>query len=186
MFCNGCGHKAALNDRFCSRCGRPLREIRDIRPPLAVRTNSARPTPTANIVVASQSLRFINFLFDYIGIWIFVFLLLLLAAFGLGITGTYDPTAWDNSLQGLPSYALSILLFFIYYLLFEAVTGRTPGKILTGTRVVNTDGSKPDFRVILKRSALRLVPFEAFSFFGSRTPQGWHDSVSGTLVIKRR
>ena len=69
---------------------------------------------------------------------------------------------------------------------FEAVFQRSPGKFLTGTKVVNESGGKPTFGQILGRSLCRFIPFEAFSFlFGdSSRVVGWHDKFSGTLVVK--
>ena len=72
---------------------------------------------------------------------------------------------------------------FGYYVLFEALTGRTPAKYITGTRVVNMMGGKPSFGQILGRSAARFIPLEPFSFFGS-SRRGWHDSLSHTRVVR--
>ncbi len=70
-----------------------------------------------------------------------------------------------------------------YHLLFEALTGRTPAKYITGTRVVDMMGGKPSFLQILGRSASRFLPFEPFSFLGS-SQRGWHDSLSRTRVVR--
>lgn len=70
----------------------------------------------------------------------------------------------------------------VYYLACEATMGRTVGKFVTGTRVVDVSGGKPTFGQIVIRTLCRLVPFEPFSFlFGD--PVGWHDSWSKTRVI---
>jgi uncharacterized RDD family membrane protein YckC len=60
---------------------------------------------------------------------------------------------------------------------------RTPGKWVFGTVVVNESGGKPSFGRVLKRTFSRFIPFEPFSFFGER---GWHDSLSDTLVVRKR
>jgi uncharacterized RDD family membrane protein YckC len=72
-----------------------------------------------------------------------------------------------------------------YYIYFETLFSITPGKWITGTRVVTTAGTKPSFGVIFKRTLCRMVPFEAFSFLGESS-QGWHDRWSGTLVVDIR
>lgn len=72
-----------------------------------------------------------------------------------------------------------------YYVFFESLTGRTPGKLLTGTRVVDEQGQKPSFGQILGRSLARMLPFEPLSFFGAEN-RGWHDSLSKTYVVKSR
>ena len=69
-----------------------------------------------------------------------------------------------------------------YWILSEYFFGKTPAKFLTKTKVVTKFGTKPSFWTIVGRTLCRLIPFEAFSFLGSR-PVGWHDSISGTLVV---
>jgi uncharacterized RDD family membrane protein YckC len=77
--------------------------------------------------------------------------------------------------------SIIIGLWVIYYLLSEAVLGGSPAKFLTKTRVIDYNGAKPSFKKITIRTLLRLVPFEAVSFF---TSDGWHDKWSETLVVK--
>jgi uncharacterized RDD family membrane protein YckC len=78
--------------------------------------------------------------------------------------------------------------FFVYYLVLEAALAATPGKLVTGLRVVSEDGMRATFRQILGRTLARFIPFEAFSFLGDENgrPVGWHDSLSGTRVIRAR
>lgn len=74
------------------------------------------------------------------------------------------------------------LVLAIYYPTMEITTGKTLAKFITKTRVVNEKGEKPEALTILGRNLARLIPFDNLSFlFGSR---GWHDSVSGTRVVK--
>ena len=54
--------------------------------------------------------------------------------------------------------------------------------MITKTRVVTEDGQKPTAMNILGRTACRFIPFDAFSFLGSKAV-GWHDSISKTHVI---
>ena len=77
----------------------------------------------------------------------------------------------------------SSIRLIIYYTFYEAVLGATPGKLLTETRVLNEDGTKPSFGSILTRTLSRLVPFEPFSFFAN---DGWHDKWSDTIVVKEK
>lgn len=77
---------------------------------------------------------------------------------------------------------VTLLISFLYYTLLEGITGRTLGKLITGTKVMmTTDYSRPGFSAIVYRSAARLIPFEVFSFLSLR-PQGWHDSFANTMV----
>lgn len=80
---------------------------------------------------------------------------------------------------------LSLFAPFIYYVGFEAAFGRTPGKLLTGTRVVTLTGEPPSFGQCLGRAFARCVPFEPLSFLGG-DGVGWHDKWTDTRVIRTR
>ncbi len=77
---------------------------------------------------------------------------------------------------------LSLFISLTYYGMFESYLQRTPGKFITGTRVIRYDGNNPTEWNILIRSLLRQIPFEAISFIGP-LPVGLHDSLSKTLVV---
>ena len=68
---------------------------------------------------------------------------------------------------------------------FESLSGRTLGKLITGTIVVNENGKKPDFGTVFKRSLCRLIPFNAISFLFN-PGLGWHDSISDTYVVNKK
>jgi hypothetical protein len=80
---------------------------------------------------------------------------------------------------------VTLFLLFIYYFAFEAIWQRTPAKFITGTKVINADGSKPSIAKIVKRSLIRFIPFEDFSFLGDKV-YGWHDRWSQTFVIRAK
>ena len=74
----------------------------------------------------------------------------------------------------------------IYYLIFEATTGRSLGKLITGTKVVTANQQhRASFLQILGRSIARLIPFEQFSILTS-DHRMWHDSLSRTIVVDVR
>ena len=78
------------------------------------------------------------------------------------------------------------LTIIVYYTLLEGLTGRTIAKYITQTKVINQSGStKPSFFESFLRTLTRFIPFEQFSFF-SKTPLGWHDEISGTLVVDKK
>lgn len=85
-------------------------------------------------------------------------------------------------------YLVGFLLMSAYYLPQEWLTGRTLGKWLTGTQVINDDGSDLTFIRAVGRTICRFIPFEIFSFlFASKDGiKGWHDRIPGTLVITLR
>jgi len=73
------------------------------------------------------------------------------------------------------------ILYVLYHLVFESFFGKTPGKFLTKTKVVNKEGEKPSFQQLLKRNLSRLIPLDPFSFLFSK--RGWHDMISETYVV---
>jgi len=133
-------------------------------------------------VHASHGKRFVNFLIDIIGYYIFIFLSFIVIY--LIIPEVYNSPNGES--KGYLEFVFIILYFFsffIYYALFELATGgRSLGKLITGTKAVNVDGSKMSAGTVFKRNIIRMVPFEIFSYFG--TPcYPWHDSWSDTMVI---
>jgi uncharacterized RDD family membrane protein YckC len=81
------------------------------------------------------------------------------------------------------AYLIVIVNYLVYYTLCEKLfRGQTLGKLFTGTRAIRTDGEELTFKDALLRSLCRLIPFEVFSGFG--VP--WHDSLTNTMVVKKR
>lgn len=78
---------------------------------------------------------------------------------------------------------LFIGFYFLYYLGFEFVLGKTVGKYFTGTRVVNeSDLTHPTFIQILIRTICRIIPLYFITYF--MTGKGVHDHFSKTILIK--
>jgi hypothetical protein len=80
---------------------------------------------------------------------------------------------------------LSIPFIFFYYFAFETLWQRTPGKFITGTKVLTYDGTKPAAKTIALRTMVRFVPFEPLSLLGKEA-YGWHDKWSGTVVVRTK
>jgi uncharacterized RDD family membrane protein YckC len=128
---------------------------------------------------ASKGKRFLNALIDGILFQIIAVVV------GLVLGASGKVTAEDLAAAERSPLLLnlvSILVWVAYYVAMESTTGATVGKMLTGTRVIAADGSKPTMKQIIGRSFARLIPFEAFSFLGSK-PNGWHDTLSKTRVV---
>jgi uncharacterized RDD family membrane protein YckC/type II secretory pathway pseudopilin PulG len=125
---------------------------------------------------ATVGRRFGNFFIDMVGLYIWSFVLGLIIGFVLALAGL-------GNIAALVGGILGIFFYPLYYLFFEGIWQKTPGKWLTKTKVVMEDGSKPDFLHILGRSFARWIPFEALSFLFSGHPVGWHDRLSRTLVV---
>lgn len=124
---------------------------------------------------ATTGQRFLTFILDYVGIMV--------VSFGVGLASVaIDPSG--KAIASVPDFVFGLVIMTFYYVGFEATLGRTPGKLLAGTRVVASNGGAPSMMQIFGRTLARFVPFEAFSAFGGG--QMWHDSWSSTRVIKTR
>ena len=70
----------------------------------------------------------------------------------------------------------------IYYIIFEGLFARTPGKWFTFSKVVNKEGKRASFAAILIRSIIRLTLIDLFfiPFIGKPL----HDHLSKTTLIE--
>ena len=136
---------------------------------------------------AEKILRFVNFIIDYFISIIIVIMLYSLAIMLYSLVTGTDYVVNADKLAEINKYIdriiTAILYAFVIYLTEFLTKGRSLWKLITGTMVVKDDGSLPTSEDFLKRNFSRIVPFDAFSFLGSR---GWHDSWSDTKVVKRK
>jgi uncharacterized RDD family membrane protein YckC len=125
----------------------------------------------------------------------------------LGVVGTvvfiaaiassavYVPASGSEEALLVPIIIMILLLLFVtvgYYALFESLwNGQTPGKRLTGIRVVRRGGLPLTFREVALRNLIRLVdwlPSYGFaglvSFFATRNQQRLGDLAADTVVIR--
>lgn len=106
-----------------------------------------------------------------------------LIAYGVFRGWTFYVVYW-----GFPyfeSYYFLALVTFLYYLIFEAIWKRTPGKWLSLSKVVSKEGNKPSFGQIIIRSFFRVIGVVIIdSIFLSFLNQTLHDYVSGTEVVE--
>jgi uncharacterized RDD family membrane protein YckC len=143
------------------------------QPPKAVVLDE--PTPEAEeIEPAHKGRRFGTYVVDLICMLVMVFFLSLAAVVLFGEAAV----EW---IESLPDIVFGVIVTLIYYLFFEGIWARTPGKWLFRTKVVSNYGLPPTFRAVLLRTVSRLIPFEPFSvLFGER---GWHDGIADTYVV---
>jgi len=122
--------------------------------------------------VADKSIRLVNFMIDTAVLIAAILLLIYLIHF-------FHPEITND--DSLFFEFVYFGTFISYYFFFEAFTGKTVGKILTKTIVVNRKGNKPSPVNIFIRTLIRLIPIEGISFlFGN---SGLHDLISKTIVI---
>lgn len=143
----------------------------------------------AKSCVASKTRRFANHIIDMILFRLLLFPTWFLIGYFIGyfaaILGLSDADSVNWLTDPIVDMSLTIASLFVYYFAFEAIWQRTPAKFITGTKVVNCDGTKPTARTIALRTLARLVPFEPFSFLGKEV-YGWHDKWSGTAVVRAK
>jgi uncharacterized RDD family membrane protein YckC len=126
----------------------------------------------------SRWLRLANFVIDYIAMIVSVGLLFFIIGMIAGEDGI-------TGLESTPDIVFGVIMFLVYYLPLEALGGRTVGKLVTGTKIVTEEGTKPSFRQVFGRTLSRLVPFEPLSFF-RKGGRSWHDTWPGIYVVKSR
>lgn len=183
LVCNGCANrfKYVSADSVCKLTNSQPKfddECADFKP-AALEVPEERTAYVAPPIINSVSggIRFANFLIDYV----MVIILMFIAIIFLALSGFNVDAIGESQLY---SYGVAILVHFIYYTFAEGLTGRTIGKLITGTKVVSDDGTAPSIGQVALRSICRHIPFEPFSFLGS-TANGWHDSISATYVVKK-
>lgn len=131
-----------------------------------------------NYCRATTGKRFANYIIDTLVFYIVVF--------GLGIViGILKP----NLLEDLDNLSLRLIMLLFYAIVMfmtEAMSnGRSIGKLITGTRAVNEDGSDMTFQKAFVRNIIRAIPFNALSALGTPS-HPWHDRWSDTIVIDEK
>lgn len=142
-----------------------------------------------DVVIAGLGSRFCAYLIDF-AIQVVLFLIALWIAYNLAFTkGT------TSELLAEGAFVLFIILDFIgYFVIFELLWGgRSPGKKLTGLRVVRPGGQAVSAWGSLLRNVLRIVDFLPSLYFvglvsilTSTRNQRLGDMVGGTMVIRDR
>lgn len=129
-------------------------------------------------------LRLANVIIDLLAIYIFAVILMVLV-YLLGVLGFEELGIWMHGFNDSDYNVLGLGIMMAYYMIMEIMTQRTFGKIITGTMVIAEDGSKASAKAIIGRSLCRLFSIEAISFLRAY-PRGWHDSASGTYVVRAK
>lgn len=141
-------------------------------------------TEEPELVRASTGKRFLNYLIDVLSFYLFLIVLGIVLA--IVSPESVDDLASSGEANPLMDRLFSLLLFAIYMSLIEGIfNGKSLGKLITGTRAVNQDGSRIRFSTAFGRGFSRAVPFSAFSAFGDPC-NPWQDRWTDTYVIDER
>ncbi|MBN2720673.1 MAG: RDD family protein [Proteobacteria bacterium] len=173
--CSHCGAQD-YGTPFCVSCQKPF--VRDQEP------DPSEGPPAAPGEFAGFSRRFFAFFFDVILLSVLADLVSLSFSLGSGDrAGQYG--------VNIPA-VISFSLFVLYFTLFTADGGQTPGKKLLGIRVVRIDGGDISPRI----SFFRTLSYLLSAFFGTflgflwvlwdRRRRAWHDRIAGTVVVRKR
>ncbi len=88
-----------------------------------------------------------------------------------------------------PPVLIILLIVFLYFIIMEATTGKTIGKYIVKTKVVNKDGKKISWKQSIVRNLMRAVDGVFFYMIGfiaiyaSKNNQRLGDMISKTYVI---
>lgn len=126
--------------------------------------------------------RFGHFLLDRL--FFYLFSLVIGVAIGLVIMLAGIQVDFESDEMKIYDSLFSwLVLQPLFYFIFEFSMQASPAKALLKRVVVDEYGNKPSMKQFFIRSIARSVPFEVFSCLG---PRGWHDTWSGTFVIRKK
>jgi uncharacterized RDD family membrane protein YckC len=136
-----------------------------------------------NIVRASVGKRLVNYIVDlmvYFILSLFITEILTLLNPNL-LIAISNPQDFD-----IGQFLLNTMIYIGYMFLTEAFfNGKSLGKLVTGTRAVNLDGSRITPTKAMWRALGRSVPFSAFSALGNPC-NPWWDRWTETLVMDEK
>lgn len=125
------------------------------------------------IILAGKPERLINYAVDTLIISIFSGL------FSLFFIFSNSSAYYLESIQSI----IFVVIYILYYFIFEIFSGKTLGKMITKTKVIRRGEGNLSFLKILTRTITRLFFLDMYSYlFGYEI--GMHDLLSNTIVVK--
>lgn len=138
------------------------------------------------LVPTTKGKRFANYLIDLISFYVFILGGALVIGVILSLFNPDSATSFFQNFENIPPIidkVITMLLYGLYMTMVEIIfAGKSLGKLITKTRAVSWDGSKPTVNQFVTRGFSRAVPFDGFSFLGDNST-GWHDKWSDTMVV---
>jgi uncharacterized RDD family membrane protein YckC len=174
-FCPVCGATLTGGAQFCGNCGTQLTAAPSSAAP-------EMPLGDSNVV----GLRIVAALIDFIPL---IVLFLVMAA-TLGEFGNTGPNSNFEVRLENEQFLLYALIAYLYYVIFEAATAATPGKMLMGLTVVKVNGEPYTVGAVLLRNILRLIDGLFFYVVAivcmavTAKRQRLGDLAAGTLVVR--
>ena len=175
MKCENCDLENLAEASFCADCGTAL--ISAVKPLLPLEPE-AHSVPVAALEYIGFLTRFIATIIDVIIVWIISYALIFIISI-LPLEYLF-----------LYSYLNSFFILLLYYWLFTGLKGQTPGKMVVGIKVVDSQGNKPGLvtaaiREILGKVISTIPLYLGFLWISwDIKKQGLHDKIATTYVIK--
>jgi uncharacterized RDD family membrane protein YckC len=146
--------------------------------------------PQNILVRANWAKRLANYFIDLFAFSILLTILLTALAPVFPLVGRWmQPKPGSSIFANQFSFSDQLLISFIYgfymSVLEAALKGKSFGKLITGTRVVDLKGQRISSQAAFVRGLVRLIPLEQLSAL-SILPFPWHDRWSGTMVVNER
>ena len=148
----------------------------------------------ARIVLAGPGARAIAFILDFLIRTGVALAYLLIAAWAILGNLEFNIPTDDETLWYLAGAIPATAIYFLYHVILEPVmAGRTPGKRMTGLRVLTTDGLVPTTGALVTRNIFRLIDSMPalyvvgllFVMFGKRHVR-LGDLAAGTVLAVER
>jgi uncharacterized RDD family membrane protein YckC len=210
MKCNHCGTKVSGGSAFCVSCRRPLvgYAVGQVSTPAVVGVTNARSAAVSGSEFAGFWLRFAAALIDGIILSLALGVVASLLAIAhlqpvaftkLGGGADHDAVMKIYGQAGL----VQLLVFFVvsswlYFAFSESSSAQgTPGKLLIGLYVADSEGNRPSFlrasgrfstgRLLAHIPGIGAIYFLVDCICAGVTPrkQAVHDMITGCLVLKR-
>jgi uncharacterized RDD family membrane protein YckC len=138
------------------------------------------------VPVVGVGRRFAAYMIDWVVLSVGGFFLGVTIALPLFIMGGFGEET--ELLANLATSCLGFVINALYFVIFWAATGQSPGKMVVGIKIVRTNGSRVNWTHAILRyigyivSGLALSLGYAWIAFDARR-QGWHDKMADTVVV---
>lgn len=171
--CPRCDHANPPEAVFCANCGSAL----------AGASSQPLTFPTPGTAQARPAVVIPE---EYVGFWIRLVAAIIDGVIVGVISGVLQ--AFGGPVGMVVSWVVNVL----YYVLFTGLRGQTPGKMLIGAKVVDSQGRVPGLWKAFLREVIGRLISSVFLFLGyvwiafDSKKQGWHDKIAGTFVVRSR
>jgi uncharacterized RDD family membrane protein YckC len=219
MFCSRCGSPIPVDPeaKFCARCGAALPERTEPRPPadseivldppssvdepvspLTDTVTINAPAEVASVPYGGFLVRLVAYLVDgaiqsvALGIIGGILAGIIAATYGLAAsTRSTDSLATASVFGAIVVFGvISLALTVAYYVVLPPMFGATPGKLIFGYEIVDSEFRRISYGAAVLRLLGYIVSgavlYLGFIWIGvDDKKQAWHDKIAGTFVVKK-